>query len=228
MVTIDLELDERTIDVDLSRADPDVLRLLEASVLDGRAGTDWVVEAGIRPTRRACALNLAASLRVTPTKTGPLLDQVERLFLGRDDRTYARVTPRFYERVRALSESPDRPVYAEGHPHATIHEELLAALGAFEPDAAQRFDRSGLWSFRAEGSPSLQMVIARPSAPYPAEFADLDLDLGNPLQDAVGLVVHLGELLDGKPTNHLDLWRKLRTQTRMAPYLCYTVEAAPR
>jgi hypothetical protein len=228
VVTIDLALDERTIDVDLARADADVLRLLEASVLDGRAGTDWVADAAIRPTRRACALNLAASLRVTPTKSGPLLHEVERVFLGLDDRVYARVTPRFYERVQALSESPDRPVYAEGHPHAPIHEALLTALAAFEPETANRFRPAGLWSFRAEGSPSLQMVIARPETPYRAEFADLDLDLGNPLQDAVGLVVHLGELLDGKPTNHLDLWKKLRKQKRVAPYLCYTVASAAR
>jgi len=230
VLTIDLELDERTIAVDLSKADPDVLRLLHDSVLDGQTGADWVADAGIRPTRRACALNLAACLRVTPTNGSPLLDEVERLFLGRDDRTYARVTPRFHERVVALSESPSKPVYAEGRPHASIHEELLEALVAFEPAAAAMFDKEGLRSFRAEGSPSLQMVIAtpRPSTSYPAEFADLDLDLGNPLQDALGLAIHLGELLDGKPTNHLDLGRRLVKQKRVAPYLCYRVVAAPK
>jgi hypothetical protein len=39
----------------------------------------------------------------------------------------------------------------------------------------------------------------------------------NPLHDEVGFVVHMGELLDGKPTNHLDLEKKIaRTKARDA------------
>ena len=68
---IDLALDERTLEVDLGTADPAILRLLDASMLDGQAGSDWVQDPGIRPTRRACALNLLASLRVTPSKATP-------------------------------------------------------------------------------------------------------------------------------------------------------------
>ena len=81
---------------------------------------------------------------------------------------------------------------------------------------------AGLFSFRVEGSPSLQMVIATPSSPFNACFVDLDLDLGNPLQDVAGLVVHIGELLSGKPTNHLDLQKKL-SNGKAAPYLYYRV-----
>ena len=221
---IDLELDERTIEVDLADADPAVRRVLEASTLNERTGMDWVLDEDVRPTRRACALNLLATLRVTPTPSAPLLSEVDCLFLGLDDRSYARVTPAFYTRVLALSDQADNRVYAEGHPHAKIHEEVLTALSEFDPAAAGRFDPAGLWSFRAEGSPSLQMVIARPIASFPMEFADLDLDLGNPLQDLVGLVIHIGELVDGKPTNHLDLWSRLSKNKRTAPYVYYAVK----
>ena len=228
VVKIDLALDERTIEVDLGTADPAILRLLDASMLDGQAGSDWVQDPGIRPTRRACALNLLASLRVTPSKATPLLGEVECLFLGSDERCYARVTPALYARVFELSEAHDK-FYPEGHPHAKIHEELFPAIAAFERAAAGLFARDGLWSFRAEGGPSLQMVIARPTSSYPAEFADIDLDLGNPLQDVAGFIVHIGELLNGKPTNHLDLWDTLRKDSKAtSPYIYYKVRKPPK
>ena len=55
-------------------------------------------------------------------------------------------------------------------------------------------------------------------------FADIDLDLGNPLQDIAGFVVHIGELLNGRPTNHLDL-RKTLGAGKAKPYLYYTVKS---
>ena len=128
-----------------------------------------------------------------------------------------------FARVLALSDIANNRVYAEGAPHAKIHEELLTAIGAFDSAALGQFDAKGLRSFRAEGRPSLQMVIARPTTIFPMEFADLDLDLGNPLQDVVGLCIHIGELLDGKPTNHLDL--RARLQQNAAPFVYYTIVA---
>ena len=225
VVAMDLELDERTIDVDLSSVDLNIANVLSASILDGEAGTTWVGNSNIRSTRRACALNLLASLRVVPTKSDSLLNDVDCFFVGRDDRCYARVKQRFYERMVSLSEEHDK-VYPEQHPHASIHEELLEAIPTFEAAATGCFDKKGLWSFRYEGRPSLQMVIARPTTAYPMEFADFDLDLGNPLQDVVGLVVHIGELLDGKPTNHLDLGGRLLKNKAIAPYMYYTVRRA--
>jgi hypothetical protein len=223
LLHIDLELDERTIEVDLDGADPAIQRVLDASTLDGQTGTDWVLDNDVRPTRRACALNLLASLRTTPTGSAPLLAEIDCIFIGRDDRCYARVTPAFYTRVQTLCDQDNNRVYPEGPPHAKIHEELLLAIGDFDSTAAGCFGTKGLWSFRAEGSPSLQMVIARPTTMFPMEFVDLDLDLGNPLQDVVGLGIHIGELVDGKPTNHLDMYDKLQKKKLAAPYLYYTV-----
>jgi hypothetical protein len=84
------------------------------------------------------------------------------------------------------------------------------------------FTDEGLRSFRAEGAPSLQLVMSTPQANFAHTFVDADLDLGNPLQDVAGLMVHLGELLNGTPTNHLDLARKL-SKGKAKPYLYYRV-----
>jgi hypothetical protein len=67
VVVVDLELDERTIEVDISKADQKILDVLAASTIDKQPGTAWVENEDIRPTRRACVLNLLASLRVFPS-----------------------------------------------------------------------------------------------------------------------------------------------------------------
>jgi hypothetical protein len=231
VLKIDLEIDDRSIDVDLGGADESILALLNASTLPlpngasqkQQTGLDWIGNPGVRPARRACVLNVIASLRVSPTRSAPLIEGVKCLFIAKDDRCYAQVTPSFYDRVLTLSQT-HRKVYPEGHPHATIHRSLLKALVAFDGQALGLFDENGLWSFRAEGGPSLQLVLATAASGYTCGFADLDLDLGNPLQDLAGFAVHMGELLDGKPTNHLDLWGKLSKETtRRAPFLYYKV-----
>jgi len=196
--------------------------LLAASTIDGQSGIDWVADDDIRPTKRACVLNLLANLRVFPAVSTPLLHETSCLFKSLDERCYAEISPDFFERVSTLSEDDDRDVYPEGRPHADIHNLLIAAIGQFEPAANGVFTEEGLLSFRAEGSPSLQMVIATPNAPYQSRFVDLDLDLGNPLQDVAGLIVHIGELLNGQPTNHLDLRKKL-SKGKAAQYLYYNV-----
>jgi len=224
VVVIDLELDERTIDVDISEADEQILDVLARSVIDDQAGTLWIDDDDVRPTRRACALNLLANLRVFPSLSNPLIADVTCLIHGGDERTYAQVSPAFCDRVTKLSEDHDL-VYPEGPPHASIHELMLKSIDGFDPAATGVFLASGLRSFRAEGGPSLQMVITtEPQKTYASRYADLDLDLGNPLQDIAGFVVHIGELLDGKPTNHLDLWKKLK-KGKAAPFLYYKVVA---
>ena len=69
------------------------------------------------------------------------------------------------------------------------------------------------------------MVIATPPAGLAHTYAEFDLDLGNALQDIAGFIVHTGELLDGKPTNHLDL-RKSLAKTKAKDFLYYTLSAA--
>jgi len=222
-VVIDLAFDERTIEVDLRNADQDIVSLLAASTIDGQSADEWVADDNVRPTKRACVLNLVANLRVFPKLSDPLLTETTCLFKALDERTYAEVSTAFYDKVSELSEGHDL-VYPEGQPHAPIHARLIAAIGQFDASADGLFVEDGLLSFRAEGSPSLQMVIATPKPPamFGSRFADLDLDLGNPLQDVAGLVVHIGELLSGQPTNHLDLRKKL-SKGKAAPFLYYRV-----
>ena len=221
-VLIDLEFDDRDIVVDLSNADDMILTLLGASTIDGEAAIDWVSDDNVRPTKRACVLNLLANLRVFPSVSDPLIADATCLFKSLDERCYAEVSTTFFDRVSELSEEVDNRVYPEGRPYAPIHALLIGAIGNFEAAAEGLFTESGLLSFRAEGSPSLQMVIATPTSPYQSRFVDLDLDLGNPLQDIAGLIVHIGELLNGEPTNHLDLRKKL-AKGKAAPYLYYKV-----
>jgi len=219
---LDLTTDERTIDVDLVDADADILRVLDASVLDGQPARKWVANSDFRPTRRACVLNLLASLRVTPLVSTPLIGDVQRLFRAREERAYAVVERSLFSTVSDLSDRDDRPFYREGRPNAPIHKELLDAVWAEEPPTKAVFTDEGLRSFRAEGAPSLQLVMSTPQANFAHTFLDADLDLGNPLQDVAGLIVHLGELLNGTPTNHLDLAGKL-SKGKAKPYLYYRV-----
>jgi hypothetical protein len=222
VVVIDLEIDDRTIEVDLEDADPAILDLLGASTIDEQSALDWVKDDDVSPKSRACVLNLVANLRVFPKLSDSLLTETTCLFKALEERAYAEVSTAFYDKVSELSEERDNTVYPEGRPHAPIHALLIAAIGKFEASAGGLFTEDGLLSFRAEGSPSLQMVIATPTAPFASRFVDLDLDLGNPLQDVAGLVVHIGELLNGQPTNHLDLRKKL-SKGKAAPFLYYKV-----
>ena len=139
-----------------------------------------------------------------------------------NDRAYATVDRELYEALEDLSDDDQKPFYREGYPQADIHLRLLARIPE-PPERLALFPRESLVSYRGEGAPSLQAVVATPPAGLDYTYADLDLDLGNPLQDFVGFVVHMGELLSGKVTSHLDL-RKQLAKGAAKPYLYYTIE----
>ena len=222
VVDVKVETDDRTVDVDLVNCDADIRSVLNRSMVDGLAATDWLEDRSRRPTRQACLLNLLASLRTRPTLRAPLVALVHDVFVVANDRIYAKVDRTLLDTLNALVLDPKKPFFAEGKPHAPIHGRLLSAIP--EPvEVRARF--RDLLSFRGEGKPSMQVVIAVPPPDLPHTYADFDLDLGNPLQDVLGFVVHVGELLDGKPTNHLDM-RKRLAKTKAAESLCYTVLAA--
>jgi len=222
VVDIKVEMDDRTVAVDLTDCDPGIQSVLERSKIDGVAGVEWLEDSSHRPTRQACLLNLLASLRTRPTSTQSLVALVHDVFLVANDRIYAKVDRTLLDRLNALVLDPKKPFFAEGKPHAPIHGRLLSSIP--EPiDVRSRF--RDLLSFRGEGKPSMQIVIAVPPPDLPHTFADFDLDLGNPLQDVLGFIVHVGELLDGKPTNHLDL-RKTLARTKAAEFLNYSIVTA--
>ena len=71
----------------------------------------------------------------------------------------------------------------------------------------------------------MQLVVAiPPQNGSGAYFADLDIDLANPWHDVAGFVIHVGELIDGDPVDHLALRRKLITGTTKE-FVYYTVRA---
>jgi hypothetical protein len=220
-VRVDVELDERDVEVDVSECDPVIQRVLESSRVDGVPMTDWIADSNRRPTRQACVLNVLASLRARPSLSAPLCESIHSVFFVSNDRFYAKVDRALMDRLQSLVKDPKKPFYAEGPPHASIHGQLLEKLPE-PPDIKSQFKQ--LFSFRGEGSPSVQIVIAAPPPDLPHTYAEFDLDLGNPLQDIAGFFVHLGELIDGKPTNHLDLRKKL-AKTTASRFLYYKVVA---
>jgi hypothetical protein len=219
VVQVDVQMDDRAVAVDLNDADDDIMAVLERSSVNGMSAVDWLEDTTRRPARQACLLNLMASLRTRPTIGAPLIQLVRDVFMVANDRLYAKVERKLLDVLQTLANDPKRPFYAEGTPHAAIHGRLLTEMPE-PPEIKPSF--KNLLSFRAEGAPSMQVVVAVPPPDSPHTYADFDLDLGNPLQDVAGFFVHMGELLDGKPTNHLDLRKKL-AKTAAAEFLYYTV-----
>jgi hypothetical protein len=215
-LTLEVRQDDRTVACDLSSCDADIKRVLDASTIDGHAAMDWFDE-DWRPTRKACLLNLLATLRVSPEKTNNLLKYVQRIEQVFNDRIYMKVDLALKTRVDELVKNEKKLYYAEGSPLASIHRHLLDAIPSEEKPGF-----SSLLSYRGEGSPSLQMVLAVPPVGLAHTYGDFDLDLANPLQDVLGFITHVGELLSGKPTNHLDLRRKL-AKGKASDFLYYTI-----
>ena len=216
-LTVIVEQDDRSLEVDLSSPDAQIGRVLAASIIDGQPGAEWLTTGDWRPARKACLLNLLATLRVTPNRTANLLTLVHEVLRVFNDRAYMRVDVTLKSRIEELVKDPKKPFYAEGSPHAPIHQRLLEVI-----PVGQRSGFGQLLSFRGEGKPSLQMVIAVPPVGLSHTYAEFDLDLGNPLQDVLGFVVHIGELLDGKPTSHVDLRTDI-AKGQASDFLYYTV-----
>ena len=161
-----------------------------------------------------------AKLRTAPTLNDPLIAFVDSLFFCGTERVYARVQVGLYDRLQELSADPERPFYAEGPPTSSMHLNLLKAIK--DRGWANPADYS-LWSFRQEGNPSMQIVVAAPNVSTAPFCADLDIDLGNPLQDLEGFAIHMGELIGGDATDHLALHDKL-AKGSTKNFLYYSVE----
>lgn len=217
VLSVEVRMDDRAVAVDLSSCDPEIERVLDDSTIDGFPASTWLESDDWRATRKACLLNLLAALRVSPSKSDTLIDDVHHVFKVFNDRAYMKVDSALRSRVENLVKDPNKPFYAEGPPTASIHRLLLDEI-----PASEKAGFKDLLSFRGEGRPSLQMVIAVPPVGLAHTYAEFDLDLANPLQDVLGFVVHVGELLDGKPTNHMDL-RKTLAKGKATDFLYYTV-----
>ena len=224
---VDLEEDRRRFELkgDLATFDSEIIRVLthSESRVDGSSISDWLAGSA-RDRRKACLLNLMAKLRSVPNEADPLIRNTRFVFFADVDRIYAAVDADYYTRLVDLANEPSKPFYAEGSPTDSGHRKLLVRIKKFESSA----DKFRLRSFRQQGKNSFQSVIAIPPEDMGINrsYADMDIDLGNPLQDVVGFVIHIGELLDPGTTDHLALYAKLAKDPTISPYLYYRVITA--
>jgi hypothetical protein len=216
--------DPRQVAVALVGVDPAIQRLLDVpDSIDHGTLRAWLGSPA-RAMRKACALNILAVLRSFPAPADPFIGLVTDIFQIWPDRIYATVDPGLSDRLERLSSGDDRIVQREGAPFDAIHRRLLEYL----PRAADRARASDytLISYRADGLPSLQTVIAKPpDGSGLRSYADFDLDLGDSLEDLRGLAIHMGELASGRETDHLKLRDDL-AGGGARPYLYYAVTNA--
>lgn len=222
VIEVSVASDKRRIELTrpVSEWDPGMRRVASRTRIDGRTVAKWLDRKGVRESRKACFLNILAGLRGTTFENRPLLDSVEDVFFAGVDRVYTRASAELYRVVVALAADPKRRFYAEGRPKARIHEMLLTRAQekfGLDPKAFT------LESYRSEGGPSAQIVFGVPGLVAHEHLAEIDVDLGNPLQDVRGFVVHMGELLDAGRTDHLELRKKLARRKSLAPFLYYKV-----
>ncbi|MCX6619000.1 MAG: hypothetical protein NTZ98_23245 [Acidobacteria bacterium] len=206
VLTLQEEPDRRR--VQLKALDPLVAAVINnaKSVVDGWPLNQWIASPAPRAARQACLLNILAKLSVPSDQAGlgePLIDAIEYIYLADVDRVYATAKPELADRLERLVSAG---LWAkEGHPAASIHQRLLDGLAA---STGQHFTPI---SYRQGGRNCLQIVIALPPSGFADRmvYADIDIDLGNPLWDLEGLIIHTGELLDPAKTDHLVLHDKL-------------------
>ncbi|MCC6538459.1 MAG: hypothetical protein IT162_12965 [Bryobacterales bacterium] len=190
------------------------------SQLDGTDAMSWLRSSRPRPARRACLLNILAKLRTpAPDTKKPLTPLAEFVYFADVDRVYLAAQGALVDRLRTLTAAG---LWAsEGEPKAPIHKRLLDSMTRVGVTAADA-KKYKLESWREGGKNSMQLCVAIPPATLASDrvYVDADIDLGNPLWDLEGLIIHIGELVDPSRTDHLALRDKL-AKTDAAEFLYY-------
>jgi len=220
-VDVDVSPDPRTVKLrSFSEFDDQIRRVLQAteSSLDYQPIEKWLASASTRPNRKACLLNVMTKLRTAPDVKTPLIAEVRNVTFAGTERVYGQVMAAMYTKLRALANDPKKPFYYEGNPASAMHLKLLDHI---ESKGWGKREDYTLHSFRQEGRTCMQVVVAAPSVGTDPFCADFDIDLGNPLQDVDGFVVHMGELASGGDTDHLALRADL-AKGAMKNFVYYT------
>jgi hypothetical protein len=177
--------------------------LTDSGNIDSLPAAEWLKNEDSRPQRRACLFNLLAVLKTSPEKHDPtpLLTYMKKIFLVLSDRVYVEANPKLKDRLDQLVSTMN--FYTDHEPKDPVHQNVFK----FHEKELNPKDYH-LYSYRQSGSPSMQICIGIPNIPDKKEFpcvADLDLDLGNPLQDVVGFIVHISELFSSNKTDHIEI-----------------------
>lgn len=194
--------------------EPETIRILKASTIDGKRGDRWIRKAvRNRDRRKASLMNILAKLATTPLKTeGTSLSQwVRKVEFVEMDRIYANVDPEFFQNVKRAFGKKDLTV----HP---THERLLV----YTPEPPKKYR---LHSYREDKATlSLQVIGAVPKGGGDVTWVDIDIDKANPGKNFKQAIIHLGHLFDSGKTNHLAMNKKLRAELR--DFLYYSAESA--
>ncbi len=71
-------------------------------------------------------------------------------------------------------------------------------------------DRYRLKSYRENVATAMQVVVAEPKEGSPDTlYVDLDIDKANPNYDVARFILHVGDVISSKKTNHLKLRKRL-------------------
>ncbi|HYI93426.1 MAG TPA: hypothetical protein VEX68_07775 [Bryobacteraceae bacterium] len=212
VIVVQEKPDRRRVQLDraISDFDASTRNIVEASVIDGIGLADWLGKEDRRDARKACVLNVLAKLRTPIAGKAPLSDGVKRLIFADVDRVYAELEPKFVNRIMLPDGGFDED--------AVIHSTHLRLL-QFVPNGLA----SHLHSVRERVAKlSMQLTLAIPDDGEAPQYADIDIDLGNPFVTPLGFVVHLGELIDSGKTDHLGLRKKLQ-DTASSDFLYYRI-----
>jgi len=195
--------------------DEESVRILrhQNSRLDGTSAEDWLVNRPGQDRRKAPLLNMLAKLAALPRVPDPLNRLVHYVFHAEMDRIYASVSEDFHKSVKRTFTKD-----------ATIHSTHQRLLLRIPHRLAKQYK---LTSYRENAASSMQVVIAEPPAGFTdrTHYADLDIDEANPGWDLARFILHVGDVLDPRKTNHLEL-RKTLTGGATSDFLYYNVVKA--
>lgn len=211
-VIIIAEADRRRVEL-LDNFDTATEALVRTSSIDGDTLEAWLTSATPREARKACLLNILTKLAAPPMpgiSKRSLTSRCVSLHFADVDRVYGSADPA----LRAdLDEFVRKEGWVfEGRPKASIHQKVVRdAMKRFPELKGRSQDDFALTSYRQGGRNCLQIVVAEPQFAHPVLYVDVDIDLGNPLWDLQGALIHLGELLDSGRTDHFALHDNLAT-----------------
>ena len=124
------------------------------------------------------------------------------MFHAEVDRIYCAVKPKFLEIVHGAFKHD-----AFVNP---THARLLSRMPFKQKDRPKLKDKYKLESYREQAATSLQVVVAEPKEGSPDTlYVDLDIDKSNPNYDGLRFILHVGDVISSKKTNHLRLRSKL-------------------